>query len=104
MFNKNIPVHSFVDLRKTSCENLDLILKYVQVSRYGIGGVSNMNKGILEILGDMSFWQYLVYSATPVKGKFEWTLGSKHHNLCEENEIHALHIFSENIKDIDKIR
>lgn len=83
---KNLPVHSWVDIKNLSTEQLDEILESVYITRYALGGVSAANKGIKEITGDMGFWDKFVWAEFH-NDKRGWRLGSCNEQGLNDKKI-----------------
>ena len=69
--NPELPVHSQLKLSTLSDQEMALILEDIQISRSGLGGVANSNKGIEDIMY-YNKETHLVYSNTPREGEHTW--------------------------------
>lgn len=61
MVNLDYENHSWLAFDKLNQEELQVLLKYVTIDRYALGGHEHANKGILEIVkGSGNFWDKFV--------------------------------------------
>lgn len=96
MINKNIETHSWVSINKMNVEDLRKVLKHVHINRYATGGVHAANLGILDLIGDGSYWNKFVWSEFS-GGKKGWRLGSVNESICEDKELQFAHMFTEGV-------
>jgi hypothetical protein len=101
MINKDIETHQWVSISRMSVEDLRKVLTHIQINRYGLGGVESVNKGIREIIGDVSFWDKFVWSEFS-GGKKGWRLGSVDEQVMECNELQFAHMFKDDV-DLSKL-
>lgn len=52
------------------------------------------NRGILDLIGDGSYWNKFVWSEF-AGGKKAWRLGSVNEQVCEDKELQFTHMFTE---------
>ncbi len=61
MVNSDYENHSWLAFDKLNQEELQVLLKYVTIDRYALGGPEHANKGILEIVKcSGNFWDKFV--------------------------------------------
>lgn len=91
MGSESIDLHSWVDLKSTTMKDFDNILENIKINRYATGGVISSNKGIKEIVGDLSFWDKLVWGCCG-SDKPAWRLGCVNEACDPDKELHAKHL------------
>ena len=96
MINKNLSNYQWVSINKMNIEDIRKVLGNIKINRYATGGVDSANKGILEIIGDGSFWNKFVF----YDGEFR--LGSITEGVLEDNEIQFGHMFDDKV-NTDKL-
>lgn len=96
MLNTALEDYDWVSINKMYVEDLNKVLRNIQIDRYATGGVESENKSIREIIGDGSFWNKFVF----YKGK--WRLGCINEDCLGENELQFGHMFLDNV-DLNKL-
>ncbi|CAH9017480.1 hypothetical protein VP193E371_P0234 [Vibrio phage 193E37-1] len=96
MLNMSLEDYSWISINKMYVEDLDKVLRNIQIDRSATGGVENANKSIREIIGDASFWNKFVF----YKGK--WRLGGINEGCLEDKELQFGHMFLDNV-DLNKL-
>lgn len=91
MINKNLENYQWVSINKMNVEDLDKVLRNIQIDRYATGGVESTNKSIREIVGDASFWNKFVF----YNGK--WRLGGTSEEVSQDKELQFSHMFLDNV-------
>jgi hypothetical protein len=96
MVNYKLENFVWVNLLKLSDEELDKILRNIEIDRAGTGGVMNANKGVKDIIGDSSFWDKFVFHNN------KWRLGSIVEEVLPYKEIRFESMFAPtiNIKNV----
>lgn len=83
---ENLPLHSWVNIKNLEEEELNEILESVYITRCALGGISAANKGIKEIIGDVSFWDKFVWCQF-YNDRRGWRLGSCNEQGLSDKEI-----------------
>ena len=69
--NPKLEEYSQLQISSLPDRELEIILENILISRSGLGGLPNTNKGIKELLKKYKE-DYLIYSPTPNPGEFLW--------------------------------